>query len=106
MPIGKPENEHVQNISAHPVPDVELPIVYELKKPIKVSETVYTEVSINREPTANDFLGITLTALKTDDFVKILSRLTGLTPLLFKTMHYGDFVYLQNRVNAFLPDLG
>ncbi len=89
-------------VEAHPVPDVELPITYVLKKARTLGKTTYTEIVIDREPITSDFKGMVLDKLKTDDYVKILSRLTFKPAELYEKLHMGDMMQLQKIVSDFL----
>lgn len=83
---------------------MKLPIIIELKKPVKHGEDEVTALKITRPMVAGDLRGIKVTALTFDDLLQVGSRLTGYPPSTLAQLSVPDFTRLNGVLMAFFDD--
>ena len=83
---------------------MELPIVIDLKKPVKHGEEEFTQLVIKREMVAGDLRGVSVSNLKFDDMFMVASRLSGVPVSVINQMCMPDAMRLQAVIDGFLED--
>ena len=78
-----------------------LPFIYDLKKPVMHGETEVKQVCIEREMVAGDLRGISVNAMKFDDQMLVAARLTGLPVSVINQLSIPDMLAIQGFLDSF-----